>query len=82
MMAVILPCILFKCCFSIPRSLHISIKDLQDFPKIPIELMDRLINFVLRYFEERSRVSCRYLLRFLSALVVILVSNPTVSSTI
>ena len=35
-----------------PRSLHISIKDLQDFPKIPIELMDRLINLVLRYFEE------------------------------
>ena len=59
-----------------------SIKDMQDFPKIPIELIDRLINLVLRYFEERSRVSCRYLLRFLSALVVILVSNPAVSSTI
>ena len=37
--------------------------------------MDRLINLILRYFEERSRVSCRYLLRFLSALMDILVSN-------
>ena len=36
-------------------------KELQDFPKIPIELMERLMNLTLRYFEERSRVSCMYL---------------------
>ena len=70
MMAVILLSIYFKCCFSIPRSLHISIKYLQDFPKIPIELMDWSMNLILWYFEERSRVSCRYLLRFLSASMI------------
>ena len=57
-------------------------KDLLDFPKLPMQLIDRLINVVFRYFEERSRVSCRYILCFLSALMVILVSNPVVSSKI
>ena len=82
MMAVIFLNIVVKCSFSIPRSLLISMKVLQDFPKIHIELMERLITLVLRYFEERSGVSCRYLSPFLSALMFVLVSNPTVSSTI
>ena len=57
-------------------------KELQDFPSIPSELMERLMNLTLRYFEERSRVSCMYLSFFLSAFRLMLVSNPTVSSMI
>ena len=37
-----------------------AMKELQDFPKIPGELMERLMNLTLQYFEERSRVSCMY----------------------
>ena len=59
-----------------------AIKELQDFPKIPSELIERLMNLTLRYFEERSRVSCIYLSFFLSAIRLMLVSNPTVSSMI
>jgi len=44
--------------------------------------MERLIKLTLRYFEERSRVSCMYLSFFLSAFRLMLVSNPTVSSMI
>ena len=57
-----------------------AMKELQDFPKIPSELMERLMNLTLRYFEERSRVSCMYLSFFLSVFRMMLVSNPTVSS--
>ena len=57
-----------------------AMKELQDFPKIPSELMERLMNLTLRYFEERSRVSCMYLSFFLSVFILMLVSNPTVSS--
>ena len=59
-----------------------AMKELQDFPKIPSELIERLMNLTLRYFEERSRVSCIYLSFFLSAFRLMLVSNPTVSSMI
>ena len=59
-----------------------AMKELRDFPKIPSELMERLMNLTLRYFEERSRVSCMYLSFFLSAFRLMLVSNPTVSSMI
>ena len=59
-----------------------ALKELQDFPKIPSELMERLMNLTLRYFEERSRVSRMYLSFFLSAFRLMLVSNPTVSSMI
>ena len=38
-----------------------AMKELQEFPKIPSELMERLMNLTLRYFKERSRVSCMYL---------------------
>ena len=47
-----------------------AMKELQDFPKLPR----------LRYFEERSRVSCMHLSFFLSAFILMLVSNPTLSS--
>ena len=40
------------------------------------------MNLTIRYFEERSRVSCMYLFFFLSAFRLMLVSNPTVSSMI
>ena len=53
-----------------------AMKELQDFPKIPSELIERLMNLTLRYFEERSRVSCIYLSFFLSAFRLMLVSNP------
>ena len=56
-----------------------AMKELQDFPKIPSELMERLMKLTLLYFEERSRVSCKYLSFFLSAFRLMLVSNPTVS---
>ena len=59
-----------------------AMKELQDFPKIPSELMERLMNLTLQYFEERSQVSCMYLSFFLSAFRLTLVSNPTVSSMI
>ena len=59
-----------------------AMKELQDFPKIPSELMERLMKLTPRYFEERSRVSCMYLSFFLSAFRLMLVSNPTVSSMI
>ena len=59
-----------------------AMKELQDFPKTPSELMERLMKLTLRYFEERSRVSCMYLSFFLSAFRLMLVSNPTVSSMI
>ena len=59
-----------------------AMKELQDFPAIPSELMERLLNLTLRYFEERSRVSCMYLSFFLSAFRLMFVSNPTVSSRI
>ena len=59
-----------------------AMKELKDFPKIPNELMERLMNLTIRYFEERSRVSCMYLSFFLSAFRLMLVSNPTVSSMI
>ena len=59
-----------------------AMKELQDFPKIPSELIERLMNLTLRYFEERSRVSCIYLSFFLSAFRLMLVSNSTVSSMI
>ena len=59
-----------------------AMKELQDFPKIPSELMERLMYLTLRYFEERSRVSCMYLSFFLSVFILMLVSNPTVSSMI
>ena len=52
---------------------------LQHFPKIPSELVERLMNVKLRFFEERSRVSCMHLSFFLSAFRSMLVSNPTVS---
>ena len=42
-------------------------------PKSPVKLMERLRKLILRYFEERSRVSCRCLSRFLSALMFIFV---------
>ena len=45
-----------------------AMKELQDLPKIPSELMENLMKLTLRYFEERSRVSCTYLSFFLSAL--------------
>ena len=48
--------------------------------KLPMKPMEKLINWVLRYFEERLQVSYMYLRRFLPALMFILVSNPTVSS--
>ena len=57
-------------------------KELQDFPKIPSELMERLMNLTLRYFGDRSQVSCMYLSFFLPAFRLMLVSNPTVSSMI
>ena len=44
-----------------------TMKELQDFPKIPSELMEKFMKLTLRYFEERSRVSCMYLSFFLSA---------------
>ena len=72
----------FKICLSILRSLHMAMNELQDFPKIPSELMERLMKLTLRYFEERSGVSCMYLSFFLSAFILMLVSNPTVSSMI
>ena len=59
-----------------------AMKALQDFPKIPSKLIERLMNLTLRYFEERSRVRCIYLSFFLSAFRLMLVSNPTVSSMI
>ena len=59
-----------------------AMKELQDFPKLPSELIERLMNLTLRYFEERSRVSCIHLSFFLSAFRLMLVSNPTVSSMI
>ena len=59
-----------------------AMKELQDFPKTPSELIERLMKLTLRYFEERSRVSCMYLSFFLSAFRLMLVSNPTVSSMI
>ena len=59
-----------------------AMKELQDFPKIPSDPMERLMNLTLRYFEERSRVSCMYLSFFLSAFRLMSVSNPTVSSMI
>ena len=57
-----------------------AMKELQEFPKIPSELMERLMNLTLRYFEKRSLVSCMYLSFFFSASILMLVSNPTVSS--
>ena len=59
-----------------------AMKELQDVPKIPSELMERLIKLTLRNFEERSRVSCKYLSFFLSAFRFMLLSHPTVSSMI
>ena len=59
-----------------------AMKELQDFPKIPNELMERLMKLTLRYFGERSRVSCMYFSFFLAAFRLMLVSNPTVSSMI
>ena len=59
-----------------------AMKELQDFPKMPSELMERLLKLTLRYFDERSQVSSVYLSFFLSAFRLMLVSNPTVSSMI
>ena len=59
-----------------------AMKELQDFQKIPSELMERLMDLTLWYFEKRSRVSCMYLSFFLSAFILMLDSNPTVSSMI
>ena len=42
MMAVIFRNISFKCCFLTSRSLYISMKDAQDFPKTLTQLMERL----------------------------------------
>ena len=82
MMAVIFLKAYFNCCVSILRSLHMAMRELQDIPKIPSELMERLMNLTLRYFEERSQVSCAYLSFFLSAFRLMLVSNKRVSSMI
>ena len=49
-------------------------KGLQDFPETPNELMERLMNWTLRYFENRSRASCMYLSVFLSAFRMMLFS--------
>ena len=61
---MIMAVIFLNICFSISRSLHILMKDLQDFPKIPIEADGAVNNLVLPYCEEESRMSCRYLSRF------------------
>ena len=59
-----------------------AMKELQDFPKIPSEVMERLLKLTLPYFEERSRVSYMHLSFFLSAFRLMVVSNPTASSMI
>ena len=46
-----------------------EIKEMQDFLKIPSELMERLMNLTLRYFEDRSRGSCTYLSLSLSVYI-------------
>ena len=46
--------IYFMCCFSTSRSLHTSLNDLHELPKIPKELIERLINRAQRYIDERS----------------------------
>ena len=54
-------------------SQQLKVKELKDFRKILSELMERLMKLTLRYFEERSRVSCMYLFFFLSAFRLMLV---------
>ena len=47
MMAVIFLRAYFNCCVSILRLLHMAMKELQDFPKMPSELMERLIIIII-----------------------------------
>ena len=54
MMFVVFLKMYFMCCFSTSRSLHISVNDLHELPKIPKELIERLINLIQRYIDERS----------------------------
>ena len=54
MIFVVFPKIYIICCFSTSRSLHISVNDLHEVPKIPKELIERLINLTQRYIDERS----------------------------
>ena len=46
--------ICFMCRFLTSRSFHISENDLHEMPKIPKELIERLINLAQLYIDERS----------------------------
>ena len=63
-----------------PSSLHMSENDSEACPNIPRELVDKFMNFVLRYLFSNCFRRGRYLISFHSALRSRLVSKPTVNS--
>ena len=62
------------------RESHISRNERHELPKTRRELMERLKNVTELYLRFRSKIRGAYLERFLSALLLGLVSKPIVSS--
>ena len=65
-----------------PSSFQMSKNDSEARPNIPRELVDKFMNFVLRYLFSSCFRRGRYLISFRSALRSRLVSKKTVNSII